>query len=76
MHYEGNDYPADVPVIDYKAYDFEKRHPDIVLIHNPYDDANFVTSVPPRFFSKNLKQYTDLLVYTLFYIRRGFTGQR
>lgn len=68
MHYEGNDYPADVPVIDYKAYDFEKRHPDIIFIHNPYDDANFVTSVLPRFFSKNLKQYTDLLVYIPYFI--------
>ena len=68
MHYEGNDYPADVPVIDYKAYDFEKRHPDIIFIHNPYDDANFVTSVSPRFFSKNLKRYTDLLVYIPYFI--------
>ena len=68
MHYEGNDYPADVPVIDYKAYDFEKRHPDIIFIHNPYDDANFVTSVLPRFFSKNLKRYTDLLVYIPYFI--------
>ena len=68
IHYEGNDYPADVPVIDYKAYDFEKRHPDIIFIHNPYDDANFVTSVSPRFFSKNLKRYTDLLVYIPYFI--------
>ena len=68
MHYEGNDYPDYVPVTDYRAYDFEKRHPDVLFIHNPYDDANYVTSVPPYFYSKNLKDYTDLLVYIPYFI--------
>ncbi len=68
MHYEGEDYPDYVPVTDYRAYDFEKRHPDIIFIHNPYDDTNFVTSVPSSFFSKNLKKYTDLLVYIPYFI--------
>ena len=68
MHYEGNDYPDYVPVTDYRAYDFEKRHPDVLFIHNPYDDANYVTSVPPYFYSKNLKEYTDLLVYIPYFI--------
>lgn len=68
MHYEGGQYPEDVPVIGYETYDFEKRRPDMIFIHNPYDDCNFVTSVPPFFYSRNLKQYTDCLVYIPYFI--------
>ena len=68
MHYEGNLYPKDVPVIDYTTYDFKGRHPDRIYIHNPYDDNNFVTSVHPFFYSKNLMNFTDDLVYIPYFI--------
>lgn len=68
MHYEGDQYPKDVPVTDYNEYDFANRRPDMIFIHNPYDDCNFVTSVPPFFYSKNLKQFTDKLVYVPYFI--------
>lgn len=68
MHYEGGLYGADVPVVDYKTYDFETRRPDMIFIHNPYDKCNFVTSVPPYFYSKNLKQFTDKLVYIPYFL--------
>ena len=42
MHYEGSQYPAYVPVIQYGSYDFEARRPDAVYIHNPYDNGNIV----------------------------------
>ncbi len=68
MHYEGDQYPDDVPVTKYEEYDFEKRRPDAIYIHNPYDSCNLVTSVPPFFFSENLKKYTDKLVYIPYFI--------
>ncbi len=68
MHYEGGQYPEEVPVIGYETYDFEKRRPDMIFIHNPYDDCNYVTSVLPFFYSRNLKQYTDCLVYIPYFI--------
>ena len=68
MHYEGDQYPAYVPVTDYRAYDFEKRRPDAIYIHNPYDGCNFVTSVHPFFYSKNLKRFTELLVYIPYFV--------
>lgn len=68
MHYEGDDYPKDVPVTWYEDYDFAKRRPDMIFIHNPYDDFNYVTSVHPFFYSKNLKQYTDRLVYIPYFV--------
>lgn len=68
MHYEGDQYPDDVPVVYYGSYDFEKRRPDMIFIHNPYDDGNYVTSLPPFFYSKNLKQYTDDLIYIPYFV--------
>lgn len=68
MHYEGGMYPEDIPVVHYDAYDFESRHPDMIFIHNPYDDGNYVTSVPPFFYSQNLKQYTDELIYIPYFV--------
>ncbi len=40
----------------------------MIFIHNPYDDCNYVTSVPPEFYSKNLKQYTEKLVYIPYFV--------
>lgn len=68
VHYEGDLYPDYVPITKYDAYDFENRKPDIIFIHNPYDQYNFVTSVPPFFFSENLKKYTFNLVYIPYFI--------
>lgn len=68
MHYEGGMYPSDVPVTDYQEYNFEYRHPDVIFIHNPYDSYNHVTSVHPFFYSENLKQFTDKLVYIPYFV--------
>ena len=67
-HYEGDQYPAYVPVTRYDEYDLETRHPDVIYIHNPYDECNHVTSVHPYFYSKNLRNYTDKLVYIPYFI--------
>ena len=68
MHYEGGEYPDYVPVVWYEDYDFEARRPDAIYIHNPYDDCNIVTSIHPFFYSKNLKKFTDKLVYVPYFI--------
>lgn len=70
-HYEGDKYPDYVPITHYNDYNFEGRHPDVIFIHNPYDQYNSVTSVHPFFYSKNLKQFTDLLVYVPYYSTSG-----
>lgn len=68
MHYEGDQYPAYVPVTHYDDYDISVREPDMIFIHNPYDEYNYVTSVAPKFYSKNLKQYTEKLVYIPYFV--------
>ncbi len=67
-HYEGADYPAYVPVTNYEDFDFAYHHPDMIFIHNPYDNQNFVTSVHPFFYSENIKKYTEKLVYIPYFI--------
>lgn len=67
-HYEGSLYPDYVPITQYNEYDFEDRRPDIIFIHNPYDDSNYVTSVHPFFYSGNLKKFTDKLIYIPYFV--------
>lgn len=67
-HYEGDLYPKDVPITRYDEYDLEAQHPDVIYIHNPYDECNHVTSVHPFFYSKNLRNYTDKLVYIPYFV--------
>ncbi|MBQ5850410.1 MAG: hypothetical protein IIW54_06315 [Lachnospiraceae bacterium] len=68
MHYEGNEYPDYVPITSWEKYDLAKRKPDAIFIHNPYDDCNLVTSVHPMFFSRELKKYTEQLVYIPYFV--------
>lgn len=68
MTYEGDRYPQYVPIVDWREYKLEERRPDIIFIHNPYDNSNFVSSVHPRFYAGELKKYTELLVYIPYFI--------
>lgn len=70
-HYEGNDFPPDVPVVYYEIYRLEDRKPDIAYIHNPYDWGNFVTTVDPRFYSEEIKKHVEKLVYIPYYTTTG-----
>ncbi len=66
--YEGDQYPEDVPVVRYDAYNLEEKHPDAIYIHNPYDDKNLVTTVHPDYYSSKLRECTDELVYIPYYV--------
>lgn len=68
MHYEGELYPDYVPVTRYEDYDFAKHRPDMVFIHNPYDQYNHMTSVHPNFYTKQLKRYTANLIYIPYFV--------
>lgn len=66
--YEGNQYPDYVPVTDYREYDLKLHHPDVIYVHNPYDEFNTVTSVSPEFYLKTIKDYTEKLVYIPYFV--------
>lgn len=66
--YEGNLFPDYIPIVFYKDFALEKENPDIVYIHNPYDNGNYVTCVNPEFYSSNLKRNTDCLIYIPYFL--------
>ncbi|MDE6942149.1 MAG: hypothetical protein K2P40_14565, partial [Lachnospiraceae bacterium] len=68
MHYEVDQYPDYVPITRYDEFDFAKHRPDMIYIHNGYDNWNLVTSVHPDFFSGNLKKYTEKLIYIPYFV--------
>lgn len=72
MKYEGPLFPEYVPVVHYSNYSIPDRKPDIIYIHNPFDQYNRVTSVHPAFYSSELKKHTNMLVYIPYFITGRF----
>lgn len=68
--YEGA-YFQQIPIVSYQEYIISEQQPDIIYIHNPYDDYNLVTSVAPQYYSAELKKYCKKLVYVPYF----FTGR-
>lgn len=67
-HYEGDQFPESVPIVDYENYDLMERKPDVVFIHNPYDQYNYVTSIHPSYYIPELKKCGCKVVYIPYYI--------
>lgn len=61
--YEGSLFPPGIQITHYSAYDLRVERPDIIFVHNIYDQYNAVTRVHEEYFTSNLRKYTDLLVY-------------
>lgn len=68
LHDEKNQYPVNVPVIDWQEYSLGERRPDVAYIHNPYDGVNSATSVHPMYYAGEIKRYTDMLVYVPYFV--------
>lgn len=66
--YEGEIFPSYVRVIFYENYCLELENPDIIFIHNPYDEYNYVTQVKECYFSSELCKYTNHLIYIPYFI--------
>ena len=67
-HCERELFPKDVPTVNWKDFDLQEIHPDVIYIHNPYDEYNRVTSVESRYYSSVLKDQTDKLVYIPYFV--------
>lgn len=67
-------FPENVNVRDWHDFTYEKlkeMRPDAIFIHNPYDDFNVVTSVDGQYYSRNLRECTNRLVYIPYYSTTG-----
>lgn len=73
--YEGADFPEYVSVTGYEDYHMEIEKPDVVFVHNPYDDQNLVTTIHPAYYSGELKKYAGKLVYIPYYVTTGVISQ-
>ena len=67
-HCEREFFPADVPTLDWQEVDLKLMHPDAIFFHYPYDNCNSATSVDSAFYSFNLREHTDLLVYVPYFV--------
>lgn len=67
IKYEAMDFPKDVPITSFNSYKIEEQEPEMIFIHNPYDEHNNLTRVPEEYYSFNLKKYTKCLVYSPYF---------
>lgn len=70
--YEGEQFPEEVSVINFETFNFTLQHPDMIFIHNPYDEYSIVATIPPMFYAKELRKYTDKLVYVPWFVLDDF----
>ncbi|CEP46516.1 CDP-glycerol:poly(glycerophosphate) glycerophosphotransferase [[Clostridium] sordellii] len=70
--YEGNMFSKEIDIIPHDLYDLENRQPDIIYIHNPYDELNRLTRIDARYFSSNLSKYTNMLVYIPYFVSGSY----
>ena len=71
MHCETAEFPKKVPLKDHKTLLLENECYDIIFIHNPYDQYNFVTSIAPEYYAPELKKHTDRLVYIPYFVHNN-----
>ncbi|MDD6178847.1 MAG: CDP-glycerol glycerophosphotransferase family protein [Clostridium sp.] len=75
MKYDGDRFPSNVKITSYKEYVMEEEHPEMIFIHNPYDECNNLTRVPACYYSSNLKKNTELLVYSPYFTVGSFNRE-
>ena len=68
LHYEGDAFPKEYKITDYRTYDFVSELPDCIVINSSYDEFNQVWSVAPLFYSKEMKKYTNKLIYIPWFV--------
>ena len=68
---ESGEFPGYVPITKYTEYHLETERPDIIFIHNPYDQFNIVTTVHPLFYASRIKDYTEKLVYIPYFVHQN-----
>ncbi len=62
-HDERDLFPAKLEAEPCEKFDFAGIHPDIIVMQVPFDGFNTSMTVHEFFYSSNLKQFTDELVY-------------
>lgn len=74
--YEGDRFPENVPITHFNQYSLESEQPDIIFVHNIYDQYNSITQVHEHFYTSNLKKYTGMLVFVPYHISSFIPPQK
>ena len=61
-------FPKGYEIVDYNCYDFSVELPDCIIINSPYDEFNPVWTVDSAFYSKELKKYSNKLIYIPWFV--------
>lgn len=54
---------SNIPVTDYSRFDLSLLCPEKIYINSAYDEYNMAVSVDTRFYARNVKKYTEKLIY-------------
>ncbi len=76
FQYEAERFPENVEITDYREYSPEQSHPDMIFIHNPYDECNNLTRVPQCYYSSNLKNNSEMLIYSPYFTVGTFKAEK
>ena len=64
MHIDTEEFiKANIPVTDYSRFDLSLLCPEKIYINSAYDEYNMAVSVDTRFYARNVKKYTEKLIY-------------
>ena len=61
-YYEGDKFPEDVVITNYKEYNYKGMLADLIIVRDNYNDKQPFYSVHPFYFIENLKQYAKEVV--------------
>lgn len=59
-------YPKDITIKDWRVYDLSLHCPEMIYIQNPYDETNPCLTVPPDFYAKKMRKYTNEIIFIPF----------
>ncbi|WP_334117540.1 hypothetical protein, partial [Ligilactobacillus sp.] len=68
LHDESGLYPAELGILSWKDNTVEEIDPDIIYIHNPYDEGNRLTSIHPDYYTSRLTGDDRLVIYVPYYV--------
>ena len=64
MHIDTEEFiKANIPVTDCSRFDLSLLCPEKIYINSAYDEYNMAVSVDTRFYARNVKKYTEKLIY-------------
>ncbi|MCR5012122.1 MAG: LicD family protein [Lachnospiraceae bacterium] len=73
--YDTSAYPDDISVLDCRNLDIRAMHPDVIYTQYAYDRFNFSYTLPPDYYTSELKKFTEELVYVPYFKIGGFSNR-